>query len=136
MQDSIAPAPPELRLPAARRAPGWRRGLAPLAALAAAAAKFKFLLAGSSLLVSVAACAVPLGLWAGTGQPLYRVLAFTGFLINLFNLLPVVPLDGGRAMACLSPWAWLVGLAALAGLVALYPQPILFLILAFGALES
>ena len=35
---------------------------------------------------------------------------YTGFFLNLFNLLPVVPLDGGRAMAAMSPWMWFVGL--------------------------
>ena len=43
-------------------------------------------------------------------------LAFVGFFINLFNLIPVVPLDGGRAVAALHPAIWLVGLV---GLVAL-----------------
>ena len=32
-----------------------------------------------------------------------RALAFTGFFLNLFNLAPVVPLDGGRAMAAMAP---------------------------------
>ena len=32
-----------------------------------------------------------------------EALAYVGFLINLFNLLPVVPLDGGRAMAAMAP---------------------------------
>src|ERR1700716_1801723 len=48
-----------------------------------------------------------------TGDELWRALAFTGFFLNLINLLPVVPLDGGRAMAALSPWMWLVGYALL-----------------------
>src|SRR5204863_6910376 len=42
-----------------------------------------------------------------------RAMAFIGFLINLFNLLPVVPLDGGRAAAALHPALWAVGLAGL-----------------------
>ena len=37
-------------------------------------------------------------------------------LINLFNLLPVPPLDGGRVTAAVSPWIWLLGLAGLAWL--------------------
>jgi Zn-dependent protease len=64
-----------------------------------------------------------------------RALAFTGFFLNLFNLLPVVPLDGGRAMAAMAPWMWFVGLGAVITLVFLYPNPILILIAVFGALE-
>ena len=38
-----------------------------------------------------------------TGSDFWRALAYIGFFLNLFNLLPVLPLDGGRAMAALSP---------------------------------
>jgi Zn-dependent protease len=71
-----------------------------------------------------------------TGNDLFRALAFTGFFLNLFNLLPVVPLDGGRAMAALSPWMWFVGFAALLGLVFLFPNPIMLLIVLIGAMET
>jgi Zn-dependent protease len=64
-----------------------------------------------------------------------KAIAFLGFFLNLFNLLPVVPLDGGRAMAALHPALWLVGLLALGGLVVLRPNPILILILVFAAME-
>jgi len=36
-----------------------------------------------------------------------------GFFINAWNLLPIPPLDGGRASAALSPFLWLVGIAGL-----------------------
>lgn len=49
-----------------------------------------------------------LGVYAG--QELFVRLAYIGFLINLFNLLPVLPLDGGRVMSAISPKAWLAGL--------------------------
>jgi Zn-dependent protease len=62
-------------------------------------------------------------------------LAFTGFFLNLFNLLPVVPLDGGRAAAAIHPALWAVGLAALVALAVVYPNPILLLVLVFGGLE-
>jgi Zn-dependent protease len=62
-------------------------------------------------------------------------LAFVGFLLNLFNLLPIVPLDGGRAVAALHPAIWLVGLAGLAALVFVAPNPILLIILVLGGLE-
>jgi Zn-dependent protease len=71
-----------------------------------------------------------------TGNDLFQALAFTGFFLNLFNLLPVVPLDGGRAMAALSPWMWFVGFAGLVALVFVFPNPIILLIVLFGAMET
>jgi Zn-dependent protease len=64
-----------------------------------------------------------------------KAIAFLGFFINLFNLLPVVPLDGGRAVAALHPALWLLGLLGLGALVVLRPNPILILILLFAAME-
>ena len=79
---------------------------------------------------------VPLGIWLATGSDFWRALAFIGFFLNLFNLLPVLPLDGGRAMAALSPWVWLVGFAGLVAMVFFFPSPILLIILLIGGMES
>jgi len=79
---------------------------------------------------------VPLGLWFATGEQFWQALAYVGFFLNLFNLLPVLPLDGGRAMAAVSPWIWVVGFAALVPLLLYFPDPILFLILVFGLIEA
>src|SRR5215218_7241556 len=79
---------------------------------------------------------VPLGLYAATSDELFRALAFVGFFLNLFNLLPVLPLDGGRAMAALSPWMWLVGYGLLVAATFFFPSPIMLLILLFGGLET
>ena len=87
------------------------------------------------ILGSIGAAAVA-GLAFATGSDLLRALAFTGFFLNLFNLLPVVPLDGGRAMAALAPWMWIVGFAGLVALTFVFPNPIMVLILLFGGLES
>jgi Zn-dependent protease len=75
--------------------------------------------------------------WYGeaTDNNLLIALAFTGFFLNLFNLLPIVPLDGGRAVAALHPAFWLVGLVGLAALTIFFPNPIMILILVVGALE-
>jgi Zn-dependent protease len=62
-------------------------------------------------------------------------LAFTGFLLNLFNLIPMSPLDGGRAVAALHPALWAVGLAGLVVLAFLRPNPILLIVLVVGAIE-
>jgi Zn-dependent protease len=82
------------------------------------------------------ASVVPLVLWLATGSDFWRALAYIGFFLNLFNLLPVLPLDGGRAMAALTPWMWLVGFAALIALAFYFPNPILLLVIVFGGLES
>src|ERR1700746_1495798 len=48
-----------------------------------------------------------------TGNPMFGALAYTGFFLNLFNLMPVGFLDGGRIVTSLSPWLWIVGFAVL-----------------------
>jgi Zn-dependent protease len=82
------------------------------------------------------ACLIPLGLYAATGNHLFQALAFTGFFLNLFNLAPVLPLDGGRAMAALSPWVWLAGFGILLGAGIAFPNPIIILILVLGGFET
>jgi Zn-dependent protease len=74
-------------------------------------------------------------IWHATGNDMWRALAYTGFLINLFNLIPVVPLDGGRAMAAMTPWMWFAGFGGLALLALLKPNPVFILILLVGAYE-
>jgi Zn-dependent protease len=78
------------------------------------------------------------GLWAAgvalDSRPL-KALAFLGFFINLFNLLPAVPLDGGRIAAALHPAMWLLGFAGLIALVVYRPNPILILILILAGSE-
>jgi Zn-dependent protease len=72
-----------------------------------------------------------------TGSDLLIALAYFGFFINLFNLLPVVPLDGGRAAAAMSPWMWFAGLGVLVALVFLEPgNPILLIIVLFAAFQT
>jgi len=82
------------------------------------------------------ACCVPLGIWLATDEPFWQALAFVGFFLNLFNLAPVLPLDGGRAMSALTPWMWFVGYGLLVAVTFLAPNPIMFLILLFGGLET
>jgi Zn-dependent protease len=81
-------------------------------------------------------CLVPLALHWATGEDLFQALAFVGFFLNLFNLLPVLPLDGGRAMTALSPWMWFVGYALLVAATIAFPNPIFILILLLGGLET
>jgi Zn-dependent protease len=87
------------------------------------------------ILGSIGAAAVAAAGFALDSEML-KALAFTGFFLNLFNLLPVVPLDGGRAMAAMAPWMWFAGLGVIVFLVFLRPNPILVLIALFGAMET
>jgi Zn-dependent protease len=73
---------------------------------------------------------------AATDSDFWRALAFTGFFLNLFNLAPVVPLDGGRAMAAMAPWMWFAGFGVMVLLVFVWPNPILILITLLAAYET
>ncbi|UFJ41187.1 site-2 protease family protein [Brevibacillus humidisoli] len=74
--------------------------------------------------------AVPLYLW--TNEPFWGLVIFLGAMINLFNLLPVSPLDGGRIVSVLSSKVWLIGLILMGGFLYFSPSPLLFLIFLLG----
>ncbi|HEX5146394.1 MAG TPA: site-2 protease family protein [Conexibacter sp.] len=99
-----------------------------------AAAEARVGLAGPVLGSLGAALLIPV--WQATGNEFWQALAFTGFFLNLFNLLPVVPLDGGRAMAAMSPWMWFVGLAAMGALAIAFPNPIILVIFVLAAFST
>lgn len=75
--------------------------------------------------------------WAGSAlnSDLLVSLAATGFLLNLFNLLPALPLDGGRVAGALHPGIWLLGLVALLLYEFYRPSPIIPIILLLGGFE-
>jgi Zn-dependent protease len=91
-------------------------------------------LAGPILGTIASAACIPIYLW--TGDELFKALAFTGFLLNLFNLAPVVPLDGGRAMAAMAPWMWFLGFGVIVFMLFTWPNPILILIALLGGMET
>jgi Zn-dependent protease len=66
---------------------------------------------------------------------LLLALGFTGFFLNLFNLLPVVPLDGGRIASAIHPYLWVLGFVGLVALVFIAPNPLLIVIVLIVALE-
>jgi Zn-dependent protease len=71
-----------------------------------------------------------------TGSELLQALAYTGFFLNLFNLVPIVPFDGGRAMAAMAPWMWGVGFAAMVALFIATPNPVLAVFILLGGVEA
>ena len=62
------------------------------------------------------------------GSSLVLAIAYSGFMLNLFNLIPLSPLDGGRIMAAVSPKLWFVGLPMLGALYIWHPSPMLIAI--------
>lgn len=79
-------------------------------------------------LVGTIAALVCFWIARSTDSQLMLALAYAGFMINLFNLIPVSPLDGGRITAIISPRVWLFGVPLLIGLFFYNPSPMLILI--------
>jgi Zn-dependent protease len=80
-------------------------------------------------------CAVVAAVALVTGSEFWSALAFTGCFLNLFNLLPVLPLDGGRAMAAMAPWMWFAGFGAIVVLAFVWPNPVIVIIALLGGFE-
>ena len=74
-----------------------------------------------------------LGLYAATREPLFLGLAYFNFVINLFNLAPLLPLDGGRAVGAMSLVFQALGLVAMVGLF--FVAPIMAIIALIGVPE-
>jgi Zn-dependent protease len=82
------------------------------------------------------AASAAVALWGhAVGSNFLLQLGAVGFLLNLFNLLPVLPLDGGRAAAALHPVLWLVGLVALLAWEVFNPSPVALIIIVLGGFE-
>jgi Zn-dependent protease len=79
------------------------------------------------LVGTVSAVAVYLwGRW--TNSTLLLAIAYAGLFLNLFNLLPVSPLDGGRITAIISPRVWLIGAPVMLAMLFYRPSPVLAII--------
>ena len=64
---------------------------------------------------------------------LLLAIAYSGFFLNLFNLIPLSPFDGGRITAVLSPRIWLLGVPVLVALFFWRPSPMLILVALLAA---
>jgi Zn-dependent protease len=68
------------------------------------------------------------GLGLVTESRLFLALGYTGFFLNLFNLTPLSPLDGGRVVQAFSSKAWIFGAIVIGGLFLMTGAPMLMLI--------
>lgn len=64
---------------------------------------------------------------------LLLALSYSGFFLNLFNLIPLSPFDGGRITAAITPKLWLVGAPILVALFFYRPSPLLILMALIAA---
>lgn len=64
---------------------------------------------------------------------LLLALSYAGFFINLFNLIPLAPFDGGRITSIVSPRVWLLGVPILIALFVWRPSPMLLLVALLAA---
>jgi len=67
------------------------------------------------------------------GSSLLLALSYAGFFINLFNLIPLSPFDGGRVTTVLSPRIWFAGVPILVALFLWRPSPMLVIIAVLAA---
>ncbi|MBA3610560.1 MAG: site-2 protease family protein [Rubrobacter sp.] len=74
-----------------------------------------------------------LGLYAATGEPVFLGLAYFNFIINLFNLAPLLPLDGGRAVGAMSLVFQVLGLVVMVALI--FVAPIMAFVAVLGLPE-
>lgn len=72
----------------------------------------------------------------GHTQAFLLALAYFGCFINLFNLIPMSPLDGGRIANAVSRWMNVVGLVVMALFVLLFANPFALLLLVLGGITT
>jgi Zn-dependent protease len=77
------------------------------------------------------------GAGMATGSQLCLALADFGFMVNLFNLIPVGMLDGGRIGNALSPYTGLVGVGVAGGMIysGMVSNPIFYIITLAGGYQ-
>ena len=78
---------------------------------------------------------VTLQIYKWTNDPVWLVIAFLGFGLNLFNLIPLGMLDGGRISAAVTKWMWLFGGGAVVYKVIQQPNPLTIIIAVLAAFQ-
>lgn len=82
-------------------------------------------------LIGTIAALICFVVWFATGQAnkILLLLSYSALLLNLLNLIPLSPLDGGRIAQAIGGWFRYVGIGVLGVYIVAYRQPSLFLIM-------
>ena len=83
---------------------------------------------------TIASLAV-LQVYKWTSDPLYLLIAFLGFALNLINMVPIGMLDGGRISAAISKWMWVLGGGLIVYKVFDQPNPLTIIIAVLAAFQ-
>lgn len=86
-------------------------------------------------LLGTLGAAVCLGVGVATASPFWHALAYAGFMINLFNMLPLHPMDGGRVLEVISRKVRIIGLIGGGIFFVMTWNPMVFLILLMGLFQ-
>ena len=78
---------------------------------------------------------IALQVFKWTDNPLYLLIALTGFILNLINLLPLGMLDGGRISAAVTKWMWVIGGGIVTYKVIKQPNALLIVILILAVFQ-
>ena len=70
-----------------------------------------------------------------TSDPVYLLIAFLGFALNLINMVPIGMLDGGRISAAISKWMWVLGGGLIVYKVFDQPNPLTIVIAVLAAFQ-
>ncbi|HEX3468151.1 MAG TPA: site-2 protease family protein [Candidatus Elarobacter sp.] len=70
----------------------------------------------------IAAAAICWGFGLSNGENFWIAAAYFGFFINLINLIPALPLDGGRVAGAIDGRVWLIGAVLVVALLVVW-QP-------------
>lgn len=71
-----------------------------------------------------------------THSPFWLLVISLGAMINLFNLIPLHPMDGGRIAGVISTKFWLLGIAGMGIYLWFRPSAILFIFLLLGIIKG
>ena len=77
-----------------------------------------------------------LRLYSATNRDFFLALAYIGFMLNLFNLIPIYPLDGGRIVSAISPKIWLIGIPLMLIAAIKFYNPIIIIFLILGIAQA